>query len=319
MGVAFIVPNADYRANNLGTVTPTTTVELEGLVVTGPSSVYVSAKFTALFVPTFTTQRNITWSITSGSQWANIDSNGTITGVPDISNKSVTIRCTSTDNPQIYAEKTITMTTETLVYYDYLTGDGTDFVIMPGLANLWNATVIVRLMHGSVNTYCFQCFYASDSTQARLAAYNNASNKVSAYTGTGGAYNIVDKTNIKYRYVWNLGSSGDSNSSFYLYNDATGAQLGSKDNVRITMSGKVYIFRYGVGPASTDIPEGLATSLTPSGARFYGMTVVNSNNETLADYKPCLYNGVAGIYDTVSQVFRGGYFGLGGLSVGNDA
>lgn len=59
MGVAFIVPNADYRANNIGTVTPTTTVTLDGIVITGPSSVYVSAKFSVLFVPTFTTERNV--------------------------------------------------------------------------------------------------------------------------------------------------------------------------------------------------------------------------------------------------------------------
>lgn len=317
MGVAFVVPNADYRSNNIGTVTPTDTVSLTGLVITGPSSVYVSAKFTVLFVPTFTTQRNVTWSIVSGSEYASITSAGIITGIPSIANVPITIRCASVDNPQIYAEKTITMTTEALVFYDYLTGDGTDFVVMPGLSDVWNATVTTRIAHGGVNTYSFICFYANDSTQARIAAYNNASNKVSAYVGTSGTYNIVDKSNIIYRYVWNLGTSGANDSSFYLYNDSTDAVLGSKTSVRITMSGKVWIFRYGTGPAG-DVQEGLEPSLTPAGAKFYGMTVVDSGNNTLANYRPCLYNGIAGIYDTISQVFRGGYIGTGGLSVAND-
>lgn len=318
MGRAILVPGADYRSLNLGCVTPSGSNPITSISITGPSSVFVSATFIAKLTPTFTTERGVIWSITSGSQWASIDSNGTLTGVPEISNKSVTIRCTSSSNSAVYAEKTITLTTDALVYYDYITSDGTDFIIMPGLNNIWNATVTARLKHGGANTYMFMCFYASDSTQARLAAYNNASNKVSAYTGTGGTYNVADvNTNVLYRYVWNLGTSGANDSSFYLYNDATDAVIGSKTSVRITMSGLVWIFRYGVGAAGST-PSADTTVLTPSGAKFYGMTVVDSNNNILAEYKPCLYNGVAGIYDTVSQVFRSGHLGTGGLSVGND-
>lgn len=319
MGMAIVVPGADYRNNNIGTVTPTEQIALQGIIVTGPASVFVTARFNAMLVPTFTTQRGVSWSITAGSQYASIDSTGTITGVPDVANAPVTIRCTSTADPSIYGEKNILITTSSLVYFDYLTGDGTDFVLMPGLSNIWNATVTVRLVHGGVNTYAFQCFYANDSTQARMAAYVNGSNNVSAYVGTLSTYNIAAKQNIIYRYVWNCGTPGNTDSTFYLYNDTTEALIGSKTSgMRVTMSGKVWIFRYGVGEPGTDIPEGLSPVLTPAGAKFYGMTVVNSDNETLADYRPALYNGVAGVYDTVSQIFRGGYMATGGLSVGND-
>lgn len=319
MGMAIVVPGADYRNENLGTVTPTNQIALQGIIVTGPASVFVTAQFNAMLVPTFTTQRVVSWSITAGSQYASIDSTGKVTGVPNIANQPVTIRCTSTDDPSIYGEKNILITTSSLVFYDYLTGDGTDFVLMPGLSDIWNATVTVRLTHGGVNTYAFQCFYANDSTQARIAAYVNGSNYVSAYVGTLNTYNIATKQNIIYRYVWNCGSIGQSDATFYLYNDTTGTILGSKTSgMRLTMSGKVWIFRYGTGAAGQDIPEGLEPVLTPSGAKFYGMTVVNSNNETIAEYRPALYNGVAGVYDTVSQVFRGGYMETGGLSVGFD-
>lgn len=319
MGYAIIVPGADYRRNNLGQVTPSQESPIQALAITGPTSVYVSAQFSAVLIPTFTTQRSVVWSIVSGSEYATISSTGELIGAPEITGQSVTIRCTSAADSSIYAEKTVTVTTVNIVYKDWVTSDGTDFIYNPGLDNIWNAKVTLRCTQTGANTYVICCMYASDSTQARIAAYNNSSNKVSAYVGSGGTNNWVTKSNIIYRYVWNLGTAGGTDSSGYLYNDATSAQLGSKNGVRVTMSGRLCIFRYVHGAANTPLPEGSDVSLTPSGAKFYGLTVVSTvDDEVLMDLRPCLYGGVAGVYDEVTNTFWPGYKNNGGITAGDD-
>ena len=317
MGVAIVVPGVDFRDNNLGQVTPSRTLALESLSIVGPDSVYINAKYNARLVPTFTTQRSVTWSITSGNQYATIDSSGNVSVRPNVSGQSVTIRCTSALNPSIYAEKTIQVVSSSVAYFDWVMGDGTDFIVMPGLAVQRTGKVTVWTTHTGANTYTFMCQYASNSSQARIASYNNSSNKVSAYIGDAGPNNYTNKDNsIIYRYEWNLGVNNDG--SFYLYNNATSAVMGSRTGAKIEMSGLVWIFRYGVGASSQDLPSAPTTSLTPNGAKFYSMTVVDGNNNLLAEYKPAMYGGEPGVYDTVSGVFRGGFLGTGGLSCGND-
>ena len=319
MGVAIIVPGADYRNLNIGQVTPTNVLPIQGLAIIGESNVFVTAKYTPAFFPTFTTERNVIWSIVNGSEYATISQDGVLIGTPQISGESVTIRCTSADNPTIYAEKTITVTTVQLIFKDWVMSDGTDAIYFPGLNDIWNAKVTLRCTQGGANTYVMCCMYALDSTQARIAAYNNSSNKVSAYAGTGGTNNWVTKSNIIYRYVWNLGASGATNSSAYLYNDETGVTLGSKTNVRITMSGRLGLFRYSVGAYNTGVWSGAPTSLTPNGAKIYGMTVERtSDNVMLMDLRPCLYSGIAGVYDMVTQTFWPGIVNEGGITVCDD-
>ena len=238
--------------------------------------------------------------------------------VPNLSSTSITIRCTSNVDSSIYAEKTISVSSTSLEYFDYIVSDGSDFIIMPGIEPQRTGKVVLRTMLTGPNTYTFSCWYASTSTQASMSAYNNSSNLVSARVGAAGYMNFVARdTSIIYRYEWNLGL--DSTGSFYLYNDATDTVLGSRTGTNIMMSGVVQIFRHGYcAPSFSDIPDDLDTNLTPSGANFYGLTVYDENNNIIAEYKPARYYGIAGIYDTVTDLFRGGYFNNGGIICGND-
>ena len=317
MGIAILVPGADFRSNNLGQVTPARSLPLQGITIEGVSSAYITAQYYAVLNPTFTTQRNVLWSIVSGSQYATITSSGILAVKPNVSGENVTIRCTSIENPNIYAEKVVQVISSGVAYFDWIMSDGTDFVVMPGLAVQRTGKVVVRTKHTGANTYTFMCQYASGSSQARIAAYNNGSNKVSAYVGDAGPKNYTNKDNdIIYRYEWNLGINNDG--SFNLYNDATDQVLGTQTGAKIEMSGLVYVFRYGVGASSQDVPSGLEPSLTPNGAKFYDVRVYDANNVLLAYYRPAVYGGVAGIHDTISGVFRGGYKATGGLTCGND-
>ena len=118
MGIAIIAKGADFSENKIGTVTPSTFVELLSLSISGPSTVENSAQFEAAFSPSNTTQRGVTWSIESGSQYATINANtGELTTLPGADGNIVTIKVTSKAKPSVSATKTVTTTTPTV--YDW--------------------------------------------------------------------------------------------------------------------------------------------------------------------------------------------------------
>lgn len=111
MGLALIIPGADFSASNIGTVTPSGNVPITGLAISGPDSVNgMSASYSAVFTPSHTTEREVTWSVVSGSAYASISNSGALTVLPGASSNSVTIRVTSATNTSVYGEKTIVVT-----------------------------------------------------------------------------------------------------------------------------------------------------------------------------------------------------------------
>ena len=112
MGIAIIAKGADFSENNIGSVTPASIVNLLGLSISGPSTVTgTEAHFDAVYNPSNTTQRGVTWSVESGSTYASINaSSGVLTVLSGASNASVTIKATSNANPSIAATKTIAVT-----------------------------------------------------------------------------------------------------------------------------------------------------------------------------------------------------------------
>lgn len=114
MGVAFIVIGANFAPAGLGKVTQTGNVPVEGISITGESSVAGgagAATYVASFSPSNTTQRGVVWSIVSGNTAASISaSTGVLSILPGASLANVTIRATSTGNPSVTADKSIVVT-----------------------------------------------------------------------------------------------------------------------------------------------------------------------------------------------------------------
>lgn len=113
MGLALIIPNIDFSGANIGRVTPAEDVPLVSLSVSGPDSVTGgadAATYLPVYNPANTNQRSVAWSVQSGGTYATITTGGVLTILQGASASSVTIRVTSTINPSIYAEKTITVT-----------------------------------------------------------------------------------------------------------------------------------------------------------------------------------------------------------------
>lgn len=102
-----------HYANPNNTVISNADVALTSLSITGSSSVSNAnneARFGVTYSPSNTTQRGVTWSIASGSDYASIDQNGLLTVKNGASGNTVKIRATSKGNTSLYADKSVTVT-----------------------------------------------------------------------------------------------------------------------------------------------------------------------------------------------------------------
>ena len=114
------------------TVSVNYVVYLTGLTISGETEVTNTANYTFQYNPSNTTQTGVTWSITSGSEYATINANtGVLNALSGASSSTVVIRVTSNVNSSIYAEKTLSVTnTRISVPYTQCT-DGTSYLIVP--------------------------------------------------------------------------------------------------------------------------------------------------------------------------------------------
>ena len=92
------------------TITVTWIVYVNSLTISGNANISNSATYTVAYTPYNTTQTAVTWSISSGSQYATIDSTtGVLTVLSGVTGNSVVVRVQSVDNPSVYATKSITV------------------------------------------------------------------------------------------------------------------------------------------------------------------------------------------------------------------
>ena len=102
-----------HYANPNNTVIDKVDIDITGLGILGPSTVNDvsnTAQFQVTYSPSNTTQRSITWSVVSGSDYASIDEKGQLTVKGGANGSTVKIRATSKDNSSVYAEKSVTVT-----------------------------------------------------------------------------------------------------------------------------------------------------------------------------------------------------------------
>lgn len=316
MGISLIVPGVSFSGKNLGQVTPSAAIPVEAIAVKGPSTVLAEAKFKAVFYPTFTNQRGVVWSVTSGDAYATIDQAGVVRAKTGASSSSVTIRCTSSSNPSVFAEKTISVTFGVIVYYDYLESNGDAYIVTTSPSIQWGTKITVRGTLGGNNGYLFGSKYASNSTQAYLSSYTNTSGLGAAIIGTLGTSAITFAKAAGVRYRWEFicsTSSSTTNGSCTAFNDSTGQQLATRTGATMTCSGVFSIFTQGYGPSSASFVDAAALH---GACKFYGLTA-EYGGETLIDLRPCTIDGVPAIHNIISGA---AYYNAAesGLTAGND-
>lgn len=110
-GIAIVISGADFSAKNLGKVTFLQDVDVTGIVINGSDSVTgLSSIYTVGYTPVTTSQKGVNWSVTSGSEYASIDSTGLLTIKEGANANSVTIEAVSTFNNTVIATKTVAVT-----------------------------------------------------------------------------------------------------------------------------------------------------------------------------------------------------------------
>lgn len=127
MGIAIIIPDADFSAKNLGQVTITTESELTTITVTGNITVSgETATYGVVYNPGVpSAKKGVVYSITSGSQYASIDaSTGVLTILSGASASAVTVKATSTYNNAIFGILDITVTYKEMGVLDLSAGIG---------------------------------------------------------------------------------------------------------------------------------------------------------------------------------------------------
>ncbi len=103
MGKAIVIPDASFASFNLGTVTPLEDTTIKGLRIIAPETFTgYTLQLSLEYRPTMTTQKGVTWSIESGSEYATISQTGLLGIKPGSDGDTVTVKAVSNYNSTIY-------------------------------------------------------------------------------------------------------------------------------------------------------------------------------------------------------------------------
>ena len=323
MGRAFLVPGSDFSNNNLGTVTPKSAIAVNGIAIIGPAIVSAeSEQYSASFTPEWATQREVTWSIVSGGEYATITSGGLLVVTEGTLSQDVVIRCTSSSNNSVYAEKTVnvTYTEAPFVQTDYLQNTGASYLFLNDFtaSETYGATIESRGIITNGNGYLLAYRQDYNNTSARFAHYRqNAGNMgcllgTSDFKGTG----IAADSSI-FRYVFTLSSSSSSKTAslkVYKRTSTTASYTISSGSYICYMSGSLSIFGFGTTPHGG--PNKVNEQNIAIG-KFYGASITNGGN-TIANYVPGTIEGVPCIKNTVTGQYFFDATNNGDLVAGND-
>ena len=317
MGISILVPGVNWASNNLGRVTPTGNVPVQAIAIVGEDNIVNSGQFVANLFPVFTTQRGVTWSITDGSSYADIDQNGNVTGKPGAIASSVTIRATSSSNAEVWAEKTISVTTGDIVYYDYIQSDGNSYILIPGYY-LLGGKIISRTTFTTANGYVWGGQHHQNAGATKVGAYKRNAGDIGVVGGAANylATNITPAAGVIYRYEFTTSTTeSGTNAVMRIYNESTGSQVWSRtSNTNVYLNSDISLFAYGYNES------GKGSAYTPgnfSANKLYGFEIYDSNDTKLVDLKPVTMDGVPGVLDDVSKSFYANS-GEGTLTAGND-
>lgn len=308
MGLALIIPNINFSGANLGRVTPAEDVPLVSLSVSGPDSVTGdadAATYLPVYNPVNTNQRSVAWSVQSGGTYATITTGGVLTILQGASESPVTIRVTSSVNPLIYADKTITVTyaTQPGILPDeaipaeliYSTGYSSfiDTNIIPTARMSFEADVLWVQASGG-----YASFFGYNINDVRFAVHRNSAGKNEI--GYGGAHQgTYPTTSLHYQRTKMRISMTESGATIETY-DLAGTLLNTDSitySASITLSQTIGLL--GRKNSSTTIDSGCWRGGLGR-FKLYG----DANFETLvADFIPCYYQNNFGFWDAVAEEF----------------
>lgn len=304
MGSAIYVPNVDWSSGSLGRVTLTETVAITGLAISGPSTIIGSGQFSIIPTPVFATQRSVTWSVVSGSQYASINSSGVLSATSGALANDVTIRATSTADSSIYAEKTVSVTFGTIVYYDYLESDGNGgYFLIDGVLNYGGKLKVITTLNnnnGWAFGSCHNLLSSGQTSPTMLGIYRRTNEGTVGYSASGYQNSgVTVNTSVRYRVEYTLSANASTNGTFKLFNDSSGSQLYTVSNKICYLNADISVFTYGWnsdGPGSSYTPGDANYAAT----KFFGLVLEDANANTLINIRCATVGGTPMLIDTVS-------------------
>lgn len=323
MGITVIIPDVNWSQKNLGQVTLQGNVPIQAIAINGASSVVGTGKYYAQLFPATTTHRSVVWSIVSGSSYATITQSGVVTALSGAYGNSVIIRSTSSDDSSIYAEKTISVTAGTVVYYDYMQSDGACRFLLDGGYSFGQTfpahKIVVRCTYTTPNGYVFGGQYQNNTAAAKVGTYRRSGGDIGVAAGASNyvATSVTPVTGKVYRLEYTL-CSGESVSdgSVVIYDDADNSEVYSKSNLRMYLNSDISLFAYGYNQAGAGTTF-TAESGTYSTNKLYELEVYDSSDNKIMHIKAATLEGTPILMDTVSlDIYYN--LGTGTPTLGND-
>lgn len=285
MGKAIILSNCNFSAHNLGKVTFSQNIPIISLTILGLSTVSGNtdaAQYSVEYLPAGTTQRGISWSIISGGTYASISSAGTLTVLAGANNNSVTIKVQSTDNPNIYDTKTITVSySQNNVV---LTPSYGDTFITITASKPVSSTLTITVSSGisdtitisSGNTTGTTTFAASAATRTCNLSVSPTGDTVNTYSLSTST--IVIPSELTLKIVGTNEPNGDIRAGVYYVLDTTTMKQVVGSAGEVTDNYKEYI-----APIEWSISSGSTYgSLDTTSATTAGLNLTNTGSITIA-------------------------------------
>lgn len=308
MGRAIVIHDADFSALNLGKVFTGDTVLITGLEIDAEDS-YVGSSFTAsvLYTPANTQMTDITWSITSGNEYATVNQNGTVSIAAGAIDAQIVLRATSVDIPSVYAEKTISVSRVQLLNSISISSDYFYTGILPSsissslivemtaaidslsTASQWSKRATLLGWNYGGQLSCI--LRNTDGNEAFAAAetfkLNDGTNDSAAYYNVGTTYTFKKTINLTiskaYCYV----------NGVLLFDRACGSMISNANNTQLPIMGDYY-------PAGDSADS---NGITAQGEITIERVKIWVDEALVRDYKPA-YNGEDyGLYDAVNDEF----------------
>lgn len=265
-GVSGILESGTYdlTIKAVSSTTPVTSISISGSSSVNKGS---TLTLTATTSPSSATDRHVTWSITSGSSYATIQSTSdTSTGgkcvIKGVSAGSVTVKATAADGSGASATKDITVNTQTYKYYLYFDANG----------GTGEPSRIIKTAEDKTSTFRITI----PSTEPTRDGYTFRGWSTSS-TASSAEYTAGDRVTIDYNDLTLYAVWQENKQTYYAYlyynaNGGSGAPSTQSDSIYASSAS---------GSKSFTISS---TKPTKSGYDFLGWST--SSNASSASYQP---------------------------------
>lgn len=282
-------------------------IPLVGITISVPSLITGKGKATASFDPSDATDKEVIWSIESGSSFAEIDQKGNImVNKEDVASQSITIRATSSSYPSIYAEANTIVESGLVIEHDYIecTTKGA-WIAVDGLEQYGGKVTLICTSPTNYNTYAFSALNSDTANNMRLACYL----RLGKYGYNFGSLGFGDINSYwpelgKAKYVYELSPDASTDGTLSVFAGTNLETLVGTKTGKAWLNADLVFFVIGAcvnGPGSgfvTPKDENLAT------CKIYSCKVEDADGAIVRDIVAAEdASGVPCLYDKVTRQF----------------